>query len=121
MGALLLGCGVTVAVLGTLGWVLATADSAPTITQLSPRVPGQLSQVYASNGQRLGYIAADVLRSYVAQNQMPELLRQATVAVEDRRFYEHGGVDRRTASALRFDLIAYGILEERDAIRSCPD
>ena len=74
-------------------WVVSTANSAPNINQLSPRVPGQTSQIFASGNQSLGDIASTVLRTKLAQSQQPKLLREATVAIEDRRFYQHGGVD----------------------------
>ena len=39
-------------------------------------------------------MSSDVLRTYLTQAAAAtELLRQATVAIEDRRFYQHGGVD----------------------------
>ncbi len=38
-------------------------------------------------------MASDVLRTAISQQQQPTMLRQATVAIEDRRFYQHGGVD----------------------------
>ncbi len=82
-----------VGLLGVFGWVIAVADSAPNLKQLKPRVPGQVSEVYAADGSLLGYIASDVLRTYVPGGQLPRLLREATVAIEDRRFYQHGGVD----------------------------
>ena len=74
-------------------WVVSTANSAPNINQLAPRVPGQTSEVFTANGQPLGYMASDVLRTYVDQQQQPKLLREATVAIEDRRFYHHGALD----------------------------
>lgn len=74
-------------------WVVTTADGAPNISQLHPRVPGQTSEFFAANGQPLGYVASDVLRTALTQAQEPQLLREATVAIEDRRFYQHGGVD----------------------------
>jgi penicillin-binding protein 1A len=87
LGALFIG------VAGIVIWVVHTADSAPNISQLKPRVQGQVSEVYASNGKLLGYMDSDVVRTAVNQSQQPKLLRQATVAIEDRRFYQHGGVD----------------------------
>ncbi len=82
-----------IGLLGVVGWVIAVADSAPNLRQLRPRVPGQISEVYAADGSLIGYIASDVLRTYVPGGQLPQLLREATVAIEDRRFYQHGGVD----------------------------
>jgi penicillin-binding protein 1A len=77
-------------------WVVSTANSAPNIGGLRPRVPGQTSEIFATNGNhvtRLSYMASDVLRTELTQAQEPQLLREATVAIEDRRFYQHGGVD----------------------------
>jgi penicillin-binding protein 1A len=81
------------AVAAFAAWVVSVADAAPNINQLHPRVPGQTSEFFAANGQPLGYVASDVLRTALTQAQQPRLLRQATVAIEDRRFYQHGGVD----------------------------
>ncbi len=80
-------------VAGVAGWVVNVADSAPDISQLQARDPGQVSEVYGSDGSLLGYIASDVLRTYAPDSQIPKTLKQATVAIEDRRFYQHGGVD----------------------------
>jgi penicillin-binding protein 1A len=93
MGTLLLACGIALGVMGIAGWVVAVADSAPNINQLKPRVPGQVSEVYAADGRLLGYISSSVLRSVVPEAQQPTFIREATVAIEDRRFYHHGGVD----------------------------
>ena len=93
MGSLLTVCALALAIMGIVGWVIAVADSAPNINQLKPRLQGQVSEVFAANGTLLGYINSGVLRTEVAGNQMPTLLREATVAIEDRRFYQHGGVD----------------------------
>jgi penicillin-binding protein 1A len=49
--------------------------------------------VYASNGSLLGAIPADKNRQPVALSQVSRWMPKATVAIEDRRFYKHGGVD----------------------------
>ena len=49
--------------------------------------------VFAADGSRLGYVQSDMLRRVVPWRDMPVELRQATVAIEDERFYEHDGVD----------------------------
>ena len=54
---------------------------------------GAASVVYAADGKRLGFISADILRTPVTGGQIPQVVRDATVAIEDRRFYEHKGVD----------------------------
>src|SRR6476619_2649107 len=51
------------------------------------------SVVYAADGSRLGYIASSEIRVPVAQRRMPGNVKRATIAIEDKRFYQHGGYD----------------------------
>ncbi len=93
MTTLLSICGVTIAAMSVIGWIVSVADSAPDINQLKARDPGQVSEVFGSDGSLLGYIASDVLRTIMPDHGLPKMLKNATVAIEDRRFYQHGGVD----------------------------
>ena len=93
-----LGFGVLAAVVGLgLGgaalWVLDVASSAPPIDELKPADSGTNSEVFAANGESLGYVQTDILREPTKLKRVPETLRQATIAIEDENFYEHGGVD----------------------------
>jgi len=54
---------------------------------------GGSSQVYAADGTRLGFIQSDQLRTPVSWSDIPANLRNATVAIEDQRFYKNNGVD----------------------------
>src|SRR3954465_11154199 len=60
---------------------------------LTPVAVGQNSFVYAADGSELGVIPAERNRTPVVRKQMSDWVPRATVAVEDRRFYQHGGVD----------------------------
>jgi penicillin-binding protein 1A len=60
---------------------------------LQPIAIGQNSFVYAADGTLLGSIPAERNREPVSLGRMSKWLPSATVAIEDRRFYEHGGVD----------------------------
>lgn len=104
---LLLSGGLAAGVVFAL-WVVSTANSAPNINQLRPRVPGQTSEIFAAGGQPLGYMASTVLRTQLTQAQQPKLLRQATVAIEDRRFYQHGGVDYQGLLRAAIKDVFYG-------------
>jgi penicillin-binding protein 1A len=86
-GAIVLGAIVAI------GYVLSVAQSAPSLDKLKPVLAGATSQVYAANGTRLGSIQSDVLRTPITTWQMPKVLRDATVAIEDQRFYQNNGVD----------------------------
>jgi penicillin-binding protein 1A len=89
------GCFTLVAItlLGIVGYVIAVAASAPSLSSLKPVDQGQSSAVYAADGQRLGFIQSPILRTPIASADIPLAMKQATVAIEDRRFYEHKGVD----------------------------
>ena len=76
-----------------VGWVVATAASAPELSSLKARDPGSNTEVLAADGTRLGFISADDLSRPVSGKQLPKVLRDATVAIEDERFYRHKGVD----------------------------
>jgi membrane peptidoglycan carboxypeptidase len=71
----------------------------------------QRSNIYAANGSRLATLF-DENRVYVPLKQIPKYLRDAVVAIEDDRFYEHSGVDfRGIARAAVADLKA-GTIEQ---------
>ena len=82
--------------LGALGsglWLLSVYDSAPSIASLRPITKGAVSKVYAADGSLLGVIHSDNIRQPIGTAQIPSDLKDATVAIEDRRFYSHGGID----------------------------
>src|SRR5690349_24645174 len=85
-GALIIGS------IAAVGYVLDVARSAPSLASLHPLLGGS-SQVFASDGTRLGFIQSDQLRSPVSWDEIPEDLKNATVAIEDQRFYKNNGVD----------------------------
>jgi penicillin-binding protein 1A len=60
---------------------------------LRPVEIGANSFVYAYDGSLLGSIPAERNREPVTSVQMSKWLPRATVAIEDRRFWQHGGVD----------------------------
>jgi penicillin-binding protein 1A len=79
--------------LSAVGYVVSIAASAPNLSSLKERDPGSNSEVLAADGSRLGFIQASELRLPAQGNELPKILKDATVAIEDRRFYQHKGVD----------------------------
>jgi penicillin-binding protein 1A len=63
------------------------------LKELRPVEIGQNSFVYAANGSLLGAIPAERNRTPVVLWRVSPWMSKATVAIEDHRFYEHGGVD----------------------------
>jgi penicillin-binding protein 1A len=79
---------------------------------LQPVALGQNSFVYADNGTLLGVVPSSVNREPLRLDQISPYLRAATVAIEDRRFWQHGALDYQgIARALYSDVTAGKIVQ----------
>jgi penicillin-binding protein 1A len=82
------------------------------LNRLRPVEIGQNSFVYAADGSLLGSIPAEKNRQPVKLHRISKWMRLATVAIEDRRFYEHSGIDLEgIARALAADVQAGRVVE----------
>jgi penicillin-binding protein 1A len=82
------------------------------LDRLRPVEIGQNSFVYAADGSLLGSIPAEKNRQPVPLARISRWMRLATIAIEDRRFYEHSGVDLEgIARALAADVRAGKVVE----------
>jgi penicillin-binding protein 1A len=82
------------------------------LSTLQPIEIGQNSFVYAADGTLLGSIPAERNREPVSLARMSHWLPAGTIAIEDRRFYQHGGVDYvGIARALWRDVSAGKVVE----------
>jgi penicillin-binding protein 1A len=73
---------------------------------------GENTFVYAADGSLLGSIPAERNREAVEAGDMSIWMRKATIAVEDRRFFAHGGIDiEGIARAAVTDIKAGRIVE----------
>jgi penicillin-binding protein 1A len=73
---------------------------------------GSNSFIYAADGSLLGSIPAEKNRQPVSLSETSPWMPKATVAIEDRRFYEHGGVDfKGIARATVNDIKAGRVVE----------
>ena len=73
--------------------MLDVAAEAPSLAACKKVDRSGNSVIYAADGSKLGLIDSDEARAPVAIERIPKQLQLATVAIEDQRFYEHGGVD----------------------------
>jgi penicillin-binding protein 1A len=110
---ILLGLGVSTALIaiGVLSfglWALNVAAEAPPIEQLKPVDRGTSSAVFAADGSRLGFIQSDENRTPVPLKKTPKELQEATVAIEDERFYKHSGVDPNAIARAAIENIEAG-------------
>jgi penicillin-binding protein 1A len=90
-GALAIGVVITFV---TVGFGAGTAFSASCdLNTLRPVEIGANSFVYAYDGSLLGSIPAERNREPVSSSRMSKWLPRATIAIGDRRFWQHGAVD----------------------------
>src|SRR4029079_4837207 len=85
-----------VCVLGLLagvGYIVHVAASAPPLSSLKAREVAQNTRVFAADGTPLGYIQSDDLHLPLRSDDIPQVVKDATVAIEDERFYKPKGVD----------------------------
>jgi penicillin-binding protein 1A len=82
-----------IATIGVVSWVLDVAAKAPSLAACKPIEKGGNSTLYAADGSKLGVVASEEAHAPVSIERIPKSLQHATVAIEDQRFYEHGGVD----------------------------
>ncbi|WP_207770127.1 biosynthetic peptidoglycan transglycosylase, partial [Frankia canadensis] len=59
---------------------------------ITPPLP-QSSTILASDGSVIATLRGSENRIVVPGNQIPKVMREAIVSIEDSRFYQHGGVD----------------------------
>ncbi|UFJ39368.1 PBP1A family penicillin-binding protein [Brevibacillus humidisoli] len=72
----------------------------------------EASVLYDKNGNEFGKLYIEEDREYVSFNQIPEHVRNAFVAVEDKRFFEHNGIDIiRIGGAIIKDIQAGSAVE----------
>ena len=86
-------CGLALGVLFGAAWVVSVADSAPNLSDLRAQHHHPLTEIFAADGTPLGYVHSNWLYNHVAGNRIPTLMKDATVAIEDRRFWHHGALD----------------------------
>lgn len=63
------------------------------LSQLRDEVSTEPSYIYASDGKTVLYQISAEYRKFVPYEQIPKNVRNAVLAAEDKRFFEHGGVD----------------------------
>ena len=84
--------GLAIIVFLIFGVWFATKDL-PSPKQLETRDLAQTTKIYDRNGKLLFNIYNDQNRTVVPLSEIPENLKHATIAIEDKDFYKHKGFD----------------------------
>ncbi len=84
-------CGVIVALL--VGVALAMAyPQLPDVSELSDYRPKLSMRVYSVEGTQIGEFGEE-RRNLMPFKEIPKVMKDAVLSIEDARFYQHGGVD----------------------------
>ncbi|MBI2409302.1 MAG: PBP1A family penicillin-binding protein [Gemmatimonadetes bacterium] len=77
----------------SLGWLLVCRGNAcPSISVLEKYNPRQTSKLFAADGRFVAELGLE-RRTLVPLAQIPKVVKTAFIVIEDRRFYEHNGID----------------------------
>ena len=120
-GILLITTTLLMMVFGTIGAIRGLIDSAPGIEQIDMLAPGEPSRMYDSVGDEIQTLSyEDIAQEYVTIDRIPQSVQRAFVIAEDKRFYEHHGVDMlgiiRTVYSGAIDTEESDISEETGTI-----
>ncbi|MDX6651845.1 MAG: penicillin-binding protein [Solirubrobacterales bacterium] len=95
VAAILAGLGLLALVSTVFGMMMAVSQDLPAIENYTEFRTSQNSQVFDATGKKIGTLTGNNNRILDASTDISQNMKQAVVAVEDRRFYEHQGVDFR--------------------------
>jgi len=91
LASVVFGLALVGALLGAFVFALLypTLPSLETLTDYQPKIP---LRILSADGDLLGEFGEE-RRAIVKIQDVPQIMRQAILAAEDERFYQHGGVD----------------------------
>ena len=89
--ALLAGLGALAAVSTVFGMMMALASDLPQLEE--PAFKN--SVILDSQGREIGLLTGNQRQLFVSEAQIAPVMKHAIIAIEDRRFLEHSGVDLR--------------------------
>jgi penicillin-binding protein 1A len=104
--SVVLGLGLVGALLGAfvLALLWPTLPTLDALTDYRPKIP---LRVVSAEGDLLGEFGEE-RRAIVRIGEVPDVMKQAILAAEDERFYQHGGVDYLSVARAAFSNLASG-------------
>ncbi|MFZ2987440.1 penicillin-binding protein 1A [Ideonella sp.] len=91
-GLLGLGGLLMLSVLGVVLWAAVLYPTLPALDRVTEYQPRQPLQVFTRDGVEIAQFGSE-RRQFLPIAQIPKLMQDAVIAVEDARFREHGGID----------------------------
>lgn len=91
VGSVLIG--IVVIIILAVVWVIGAVKTAPDIREIQFRGDSLTSRVYDAEGNEIDSFSQRDTSIYTSLNEVPITMQQAVIAIEDKQFYEHNGVD----------------------------
>ena len=92
---LLLLTGLVGSIAFVFGFITAVSTELPALDPANAQTTEEIGYIYDRNERVIARLRGDEARVIVESNDIAPVMKQAIVAVEDRRFWEHKGVDIR--------------------------
>jgi penicillin-binding protein 1A len=93
LALILSGLGLLAFVSTIFGMMMAVSQDLPAIETYTEFRTSQNSEVFDSTGRKIGTLTGNKNRILLPSDDISQNMKQAVVAIEDKRFYEHKGVD----------------------------
>ncbi len=84
----------------------------PRYEDLEPSIPDQTSKIYDIKNKLITTLFAEENRELISLEKIPVNLKNAVVATEDKRFYQHSGIDLRAILRALWVDIRHGAIVE---------
>lgn len=109
-------CVVVVVIVGTCavaGLVKGLIDNAPSIDSIDVAPSGFATTIYDAKGKEIQkLVGSDANRIYVNLDNIPKVVQNAFISIEDERFWEHDGIDVKGIFRAVFTGISNGRLDQ---------
>lgn len=102
---------------GVLLWSVLYAPLTSALPKAKTGIDAQITRVYDTNGNQIATLHRFETHIPVNRSDIPKVLKDAVVAIEDKRFYSHKGVDvQALLRALKADVEGGGYVEGASTI-----
>ncbi|MDQ3239028.1 MAG: transglycosylase domain-containing protein [bacterium] len=96
-----------ISIIGIIGLFAYFARDLPSPTKIKERNIEQATQILDRNGKLLYSVYGDKNRTLVPLDKIPKSVQNATIAVEDKDFYKHQGVNWDSYLRIIKELVVY--------------
>lgn len=104
---------IAVAFMVLIGGFIYFSRTLPTVSQITNNEVVESTKIYDRTGENLIYeIHGEEKRTNLSADQIPDILRQATVAIEDKDFYSHPAIDFKSIIRAGLSVLKTGRLTQ---------